>query len=147
MKNLILILFSAVLFLVGCGSNSAKGTGNEIPYEIANNYFVRNDIESSETTGMLIESQESLEQYFGYAATMTSLPTPIDFARQEAIAVIFPETDMAMEVSVSSLVQKEGKIVLTYTESLGEKQTFTIRPCLMLIISNEYTGELEIVKK
>ena len=94
MRQLIILALAATL-LAACGQKK------EIPYEIAHNYFVRNDV-----TALIpakIVSLDEFERYFGVAAFMgkNGQPTPIDFEKQFAITTVLPETNHSTELPPS----------------------------------------------
>ena len=80
MKRILIILLAAML--------AACGQKKDVPFEVAHNYFVRNDV--TEPIPAKIASQDEFERYFGMAAFMgkKGQPTPIDFETQFVIAVV-----------------------------------------------------------
>lgn len=114
-----------------------------IPYKLANGYFVNNDITGNISTK--ITSQTVLEKYFGLAAVMgkDGEPTKIDFNKEYVIAISKKETDFSTELSPISLTKDNyNNIVFTYKLSIGEKQSYTIVPCLLIIVNNKYKGNI-----
>ena len=83
------------------------------------------------------------------ASTMSAggKPTPIDFSKQYVIAIIRPVTDKATTLVVQSLLQKENDIILSYTKTEREKQSFNTRPFLLLIVDNTYNKNIVIKKQ
>ena len=161
MKNTIVIMLSLLFF--ACATNTTNtnatedSTGsadaitnavNNIPFEEAKNYFVKNTFKADSLTAPKIVTQKDFDAIFGMASTMSAQgkPTSIDFSKQYVIAVIQPATDKATTLKVESLTQKENDIILSYTKAEGEKQSFTTRPFLLLIVYNTYNGNI-VVKK
>lgn len=120
--------------------------GNKVPYTLGQNYFVRNDFTPEKLKGHRILDKRHFDEVFGSAATMSALPTPIDFARQYVIAVIDPVTDMSTQLSVISVMKRGDRITLRYNKSTGEKQTYSITPFLLLIVDLDHSGEVDVVQ-
>jgi hypothetical protein len=149
----ILPLLLAVL--LGCGDpdSSSPGSTSEatdrspdatrnpggIDYIPAKGWFVRNDFPDMTLMTMLLESQSSFDEVLGAAATMgpDRRPTPIDFSKQSAIALIAPETDTAITLQCTALQPRNGQLHLTYRRKLGERQSFTTRPLLLLLVDRD----------
>lgn len=129
---------------------AAPQENTDIPYVVAQNYFVKNTVKQGEVFNNKIETKEKFDASFGAAARMgkDGKPTEIDFAKQYVIAVINDETDIATELKPVSL-KKESKnnaVVFTFQTIKGEKQSFTTRPCLILIVDKTNDG-LVVVKE
>ncbi|MFN3874625.1 MAG: hypothetical protein ACK4L7_01770, partial [Flavobacteriales bacterium] len=55
------------------------------------------------------------------------------------------ETDMMTTIEPASLKKDEqGRITFTYRKEVGLKQTFTMRPALLLVIDKAETGPVEL---
>ncbi len=113
-------------------------------YETAHNYFVKNTVKPEDPVNGKIDSREKFEAVFGAAATMgkEGRPTPIDFDKQYVIVVIGNETDTATELKPLDLKKdsKNNDITFTYQRTKGEKQSFTIRPSLIIIVDKVNEG-------
>ncbi len=159
MKNTLLPL--ACILIFSCTTNTDKsvaveekvdsneivaGAVSNIPFVEAKNYFVKNTFTADSLAAPKISSQKDFDVVFGAASTMSAngKPTPIDFTKQYAIAVIQPVTGKATTLSVNSLVQQENNIVLHYTKAEGEKQSFTTRPFILLIVDGTYSGDVVV---
>ena len=132
MKKLITLALAATL-LAACGQKK------EVPYIVAHNYFVRNDV--TESVPAKIASQCEFEQYFGMAAFMgkNGQPTPIDFETQFAIAVVLPETNHCTELHAESLVDDGQKLTFTYLVDVAPKEnTWTQVPMLLIFVDRQY---------
>ncbi|WP_353120967.1 hypothetical protein [Dysgonomonas capnocytophagoides] len=115
----------------------------EIPFIVADRYFVNNTVKSIDNPK--ITTKEEFDSLFGMATAMgtNGLPTEIDFTKQYVIAVVKPETDYSTTLVPVSLQKNEkGEIVFSYKISKGEKQTYQIRPCLIVIVNKEATGDV-----
>ena len=132
MKRLF-ILLAAMLCLVACGLKK------EIPFTVAHNYFVRNDV--TEPIPAKITSQDEFERYFGMAAFMgkKGQPTPIDFETQFAIPVVLPETNHSTELGAVSLTDDGSKLTFTYRADVAEKEnTWTQVPVLLIFVHRQH---------
>lgn len=159
MKTYIATLFIVVMasvIITSCGgdkkinSNEVTQTAvsDTIPYVVADNYFVRNDVDSVPT---VITDKQIFDSCFGAAPVMgeNGEPTPIDFSKQYVIAVTLPDTDMETSLEAGTLTKNnEGGYTFTYNVKQGDKTTFTIRPLLLAVVSREYLGNVrtEIAK-
>ena len=130
----ILLAAAAVLSMLSCQKAS------DIPFEEVKYYFFRNDAEIPESP--LIESAEQFESLFGAAAFMgkDGRPTPVDFDKEFVIAVVYPVTDVSTELTPESLRREGRELVLSYLETTGEKQTWSMRPVLLVKVDREYMG-------
>ena len=132
MKKLIILALAAIGF-------AACGQKKDIPFEVAHNYFVRNDV-----TGQVpakIASQDEFERYFGMAAFMgkNGQPTPIDFETQFAITVVLPQTNHSTELHAESLTDDGQKLVFTYRADVApEENTWTQVPMLLIFVNRQF---------
>jgi DUF917 family protein len=116
-----------------------------IPYKVADRYFQNNDIKELPTNK--ITNEKDFEKYFGAAPVMgeDGEPTNIDFTKEYVIAVSEKETYYSTVLSPISLIKDEkGNIVFTYKIDKGDKQSYSIVPCLLIIVSNKYQGQVII---
>ena len=120
--------------------------GVDIPFTIANPYFVKNTVPQGQLENPKIETIEEFEKYFGSATTMgeDGKPTPIDFNMQFIIAVLGSDTDIETNiVPVSLQKNSQNQIVYTYKiETKGANRSFTIRPFSIIIVDKSNTGEV-----
>ena len=132
MKKIFAIL-TVIMALVSCKS------GNEIPYTELNHYFVRNGIQCIPENPK-IETEDEFFSLFGMASVMgkDGVPTPVDFEKEFVIAVINPVTDINTELSASSLKLEGDEIVFDYEECVGEKQSWSMQPSLLIKLSKDY---------
>ena len=130
-----------ILLAISCNTNQ------KIPYQQATGYFVKNSFDGQYNS--IITNQSEFEKIFGTAAVMGpgGLPTTIDFSKEYVIAMIEGETDVATIINILNLKKSGGEIILEYSVIQGEKQTFTIRPMVLLVVNNDYIGALKKVKK
>jgi hypothetical protein len=117
----------------------------DIAFTVAKNYFVRND--ARKLSDPKIETAEVFKELFGMATTMgkDGKPTTIDFAKQYVIAVLFPETNRATTIEPVSL-QKDtkGEILLTYKMVVGQEQSYTTIPNLIIVVNKSENGNVTL---
>ena len=119
-------------------------TTTDIPYNVARNYFVNNDIAQLPQTPITTEGE--FDVFFGKAPVMGKggLPTPIDFSKSYVLAVDVPDTSYATQIIPVSLVRdSSGKIVYSYKVETGRELGFEIHPCLILIVPKQYGTQVE----
>lgn len=135
MKRILIILLAAML--------AACGQKKDVPFEVAHNYFVRNDV--TEPIPAKIASQNEFERYFGMAAFMgkKGQPTPIDFETQFVIAVVLPETSHSSELRAESLSDDGQKLTFTYHVDVADKEnTWTQVPVLLIVVDRQYERDI-----
>lgn len=135
MKRILIILLAAML--------AACGQKKDVPFEVAHNYFVRNDV--TEPIPAKIASQDEFERYFGMAAFMgkKGQPTPIDFEIQFVIAVVLPETSHSTELRAESLSDDGQKLTFTYHVDVADKEnTWTQVPVLLIVVDRQYERDI-----
>ena len=133
------------------GANESTTVANaeqDIPYTIANRYFVSNTYKDGDLKNPKITTQTQFDALFGMATIMgpNGKPTPIDFSRQYVLGVIGELTDRNTGISLISLKQNANTILLNYKITEGEKSMATIRPMLLIIVDNKYEGDVKLVK-
>ena len=127
---------------------SECGDVPEVPFTVVRNYFFRND--AVIPGNPMVNDKASFDRLFGAAAFMGKggEPTAIDFGRQFVIAVVNPVTDILTELEPVSLSRNGGELIFTYKEKLGEKQTWSMQPLLMVAVDREYeAASVRIVKE
>ena len=142
--SLFVAALSAFILFSSCGNSSS------VDYSLAQRYFVKNSAEGR--VPGTISSQALFDEWFGPAAVMGQggQPTPIDFTRQCVIPIDLGIIDTASEIEVLSVeVPSKGKIVVFYRVKEGEKVSYTMRPCALVVVDKEYAGydlELRVVE-
>ena len=136
----------AVTFFIAC-KNPQRTTEavnkNNIPYTIADKYFVKNTVGEFNTSK--IENQQKFDEFFGMATVMGEggRPTIVDFNKQYVVAIVKPETNRSTKISPISLQTSEvGEVLFTYKVEVGEENTYTTRPLLLIIIDKNHNGNL-----
>ena len=127
-----------ILFVVALLSLASCTQTSTIPFEEVKNYFLRNDAVIPGSP--LIDSSEQFQELFGAATLMgkNRQPTPIDFDQEFIIAVVNPATDRMTELTPESLRQENGELVFTYLETIGEPQSWTLQPVLLVKVDRKY---------
>ena len=74
------------------------------------------------------------------------MPTFVDFSKQYVISVVGNETDSAVTIVPVSLEKKGGHLIFIYEYKVGEKQSFTIRPALIIAVNSQYERDIELEK-
>jgi len=163
-SNLMLILISACsLFACQNGKNIQKTGGDStvadaknglsasaqqtIPFIVADHYFVNNTVNTVDNPK--ITTKSGFDKIFGEAAVMgkNGEPTSIDFTRQYVVAVVNPETD-AETTLIPVGLQRDGSgdLIFTYQEIIGEKQSYIMKPCLLIIVDKKFDGNIRLKK-
>lgn len=137
-----------ILFIVAVLAFASCQQASDIPFEEVRNYFFRNDAEIPENP--LINTAEQFNALFGAAAFMGKggQVTPVDFDKEFVIAVVNPVTDCSTELAPESLRKVDGELVFSYNETIGEQQSWTMRPILLIKVNNKYkTGRVKLVSE
>ena len=103
----LIIKIAALLFILvqlSAYTMADRSAGDGIPYEIADRYFLKNDV-GNETPSVITDAAE-FNEYFGMATVMGGIPTPIDFSQNYVITVVLPQTDTVTRLEPVS--QKQG---------------------------------------
>jgi hypothetical protein len=140
MKRILLFL-AYVVALVACAGPK------DVPYTVLDHYFFKNGQEIPDDPK--IDSEEEFSALFGMAAVMgkDGMPTPVDFSKEFVIAVVKPVTDQFTELSPVSLQMSGGELVFTYSETTGERMTWSMQPLLLVKADRRYgTAPVRLVK-
>lgn len=126
-----------------------SATIDNVVYEIAKNYFVKNTYKNEQIETLKITTQEKFDEVFGMAATMgkNGMPTKIDFSKQFVAAIVGQEMNKEVNFQVNSFVKKGDEIVLTYAVMEGKELSFSIQPSLILVLDKAWDGTLKFEKK
>ena len=144
----VLFAFAALIALAACGNKQAAtptSEGNvestEVAFEVAKNYFFKNDQVSPEYPK--ITTEEEFNNLFGMATTMgeNGKPTAIDFTKQFVLAIVLPVTDFATEINPVKVEEKGDSLLYTYEIKSGEKQSFSIQPVSIIILDKKYENK------
>ncbi|QNL48268.1 hypothetical protein H8S90_15855 [Olivibacter sp. SDN3] len=158
-QQLFLTVFTLIVLLVSCQNKqdhrsktpadtnaiTQENSGEGVPYDIVKGYFVKNTVSEKNLENPKIEDEETFNQYFGAATTMgeEGKPTTIDFTKQFVIAVIEASTEHLTTIAPISLANTgSDQLTLTYRVEKGEKQSYTQRPVLLLVVDKIYNQEV-----
>lgn len=121
----------------------------DIPYRVAKGYFVNNTVKKT-LSNPKIENKKQFDKVFGGAAVMgkDGLPTPINFIRQYAVAVVVPATNQLVKLTPISLQKNAaGDLVFTYKKQVGAKQTYDSAAELIILVDKSVTGKIVMQEK
>lgn len=130
-------------FTINVDAVSSATTAVDVPYKVANGYFVRNDVKK--LPNGKISKQKDFEASFGMAAVMGNdgRPTEIDFNNQYVIAVSKPVTDRFTELEPVSL-KGDGGLVFVYRTKAGQQLSYSMQPSLVVVVDKKYRGMVSI---
>ena len=75
-------------------------------------------------------------------------PTAIDFSKEFVLAIVLPVTDVATEIIPLKIEEKDKVLDYCYEVKTGEKLSYEIRPCSIIILDKKYENyEVNMVKK
>lgn len=151
MKNFVMLLGVLGSFmLLSCKSSTAPTNEQceNIPYAVVRGYFVKNDADLSLLKDGKITSEKDFSALFGAATVMgeDGKPTVIDFTKQYVIAIVADQTDSAVVLNPLKLEKAGDNLTFTYEYKVGEKQSYTIKPLLIVVVDSKYEGNLQIKK-
>ncbi len=129
--------------MASCGSSRSA-----VDYREADHYFVRNDV--TDYAPRLVTTQQEFDSLFGAAAVMGSdgLPTEIDFARHNVVALIEPQTNIDTDIKVKSVKKSGDRLTVTYqVRQSGSPRSYTTVPALLLRIDKKYGNNVCFVKE
>lgn len=137
MKNVFKNLLSALLITFSAFLCSAQ----QIPYQLANNYFVNNTYPDEEINVIKITSLKDFNEVFGMAATMGNdgQPTEIDFKNNFVVAVIDSENKVTESIYIKDLRIERKKLNLRYgLKKRMQPSSASFRSAKILIINKDH---------
>ena len=136
-KKIIALAIVALIAMGALYSCKTAAAPTAVSYELANNYFIRNDVQGEPPT--VITTQEEFDRNFSMAAYMgeNGQPSAIDFSKQNAICVSVPATYAATRLSVDSIQRVGDSLLVQYTVTRGRKQHFSTHPFLLLVVDKK----------
>ena len=154
----VLFAFAAIIVLAACGNKQAVASAeiceasNEVTFEVAKNYFFKNDQEIPASPK--ITTAEEFGKLFGMATTMgerlrvgdrtsgmDGKPTPIDFTKQFVLAIVLPVTNLATEITPDRLEEKGDTLFYFYDAKVGEAQSYSTQPISLIILDKNYADK------
>lgn len=135
-KTIYLLNVVTILLIISCKNNIK----NDIPFEIANNYFIKSNI--AKLPSNKFTNQKDFDKVFGMAVTMENQPIKVDFSNQFVIAVDSDVTDMETIIVNPNLSMNKDTLSLKYEVKKGERQSFSMHPVLLLIVDKKYADTM-----
>ena len=141
-KKIFILIMCCILLGIStsCKTSQRASDGATIPYTVANGYFIKNNI--TQQPPIKITSKQEFDSYFGAAATMSEIPTDVDFTRQFVVAVSMPQTNTLTNLYPQSLKEKNGRLVFSYKVENGKKQSYSMVPLMLIVIDKKYDAEV-----
>lgn len=124
---------------VSVNNKLAENQNTEIPYRIANNFFLKRNANIKEFKGTKIKSQKEFDKYFRKS---TADDTDIDFSTQYAIVVVGKKSKRIGTIDMNYLKVRGSKIELSYDYEKGDKQKNKNQSTLILVVDKKYQGDL-----
>jgi hypothetical protein len=113
----------------------------------AKNYFLKNDYKEAELHYLKITTEKAFYRVFGMGATMGNqgAPTKIDFSKYYVIALIDKTSNLKSDMKVSiTQTNKNISVVVFKNQVTGSEQSYLSRPFKILMIENQYQGEVNL---
>lgn len=138
--GLVLALSAAVLF-VGCKKSNVP-EGEDVPYIVAQNYFVNANVEKLDQP--IIDNEAEFARTFGMATTMgeDGKPTAIDWEKQFVIAVVLDAASEYVTIEPKALINTKDGLHFRYSVKTGDEMTSIMRPCLIVIVDKKYQSRI-----
>jgi len=134
MKRIAFITALCALVMLCCQCTTSKQLrqaqkgAKAVPYEVLQNYYVRNDVDCSKMQRLILDSEQDFNAYFGPAAIMGGMPTDINWNKQYVIAILLPETNKPTMVTPMQVKQSPGNVIFKYQVNRGRKTSYTLVP-------------------
>ncbi len=144
-----LVIFIALLLLAFASCIPSKQGATQVPFKVANNYFVSNAVGDGPLANPIIESQNQFNSLFGMATTMgeNGKPTPINFDQQFVIALVGKVTDKPETYTVTCLANDKEGLILTYKLAIADKQTYTSQASCLLIVERTFINKIKLIQE
>ncbi len=136
-----LMALAALVALSACSGRERSlpgGEGTEVDFEVARNYFFKNDQQIPSSPK--ITSADEFGRLFGMAATMGEggRPTAIDFERQFVLAIVLPATDVETEIAPLRVVAQGNTLYYFFQVDMGQQMSFSMQPVSVIILDKKY---------
>ncbi len=149
-----LMICAALMMLAACNQKQMTATATVtetksdsigITFEIAKNYFFKNDQEIPASPK--ITTEEDFNKLFGMAAVMgkNGQPTEIDFAKKFVIAIVLPVTNLTTEIKPVRLEEQGDKLYYFYDAKVSEAQTYSTQPISLIILDKKYADKTVVM--
>ena len=148
------IVCAALMMLAACSQKQMTATATVtetksdsagITFEIAKNYFFKNDQEIPASPK--ITTAEEFDRLFGMAAVMgkNGQPTEIDFTKKFVIAIVMPVTNLATEIKPVRLEEQGDKLYCFYDAKVGNAQSYSTQPMSLIILDRKYADKTVVM--
>lgn len=111
----------------------------EIPYRIANNFFLKRNANIKEFKGAMIKTQKEFDKYFEKSAIGKD---DIDFSTHNTIVVVGKKSKKNSTIYLNYLKFRGPKIELSYNFEEGDKQKKKDQSVLILVVDKKYQGDI-----
>ena len=147
MRAFIAILTLTAVALLCCQCTTSKQLkhaqkgAKSIPFTVLENYYVRNDVNASQTQRLILDNERDFNAFFGNAAIMGGLPTDINWKTQYVIAVLLPETNRPTMVTPLEVKQSPGNVIFKYQVNRGRKTSYTLVPFAAVALKRAFDAQ------
>lgn len=125
-----------------------NAVSGEVPYLEAKGYFVLNTVKNEKVESMRITSQDHFDKVFGVARTMgkDGEPTSIDFKKSFVLALVGQPTEKETSFKIEQLKSEGENLELLYTIlQMDEDRSYTIHPCVILVVDKKYEKDVRFL--
>ncbi len=146
MKKLFFLLVPVILLSCTSSRRGKYTLNQEIPFQEARNYFVRNDAAALDE--VKFETKEEFDAVFGMATTMgdKGKPTVIDFSKQFVIAQIEDPSYETVNLKPLSIRKNADILEVKYRKTVEAKRSYQTQTAMILIIDRKYDGDVNLVE-
>lgn len=137
----LMLVLSTMFLFAGCKKSNVP-RGEDVPYVVAKNYFVNGNVEKLDQP--VIDNEAEFARTFGMATTTgeEGKPTAIDWEKQFVIAIVLDEASEYVTIEPKKLVNTEGGLHFRYTVKTGDEISYSMRPCLIVIVDRKYQSRI-----
>lgn len=137
--------FLVVVFIsAACVSAGKK---ESVPYKILAGYFVGNEFVPYLPVDTVIRSSDQFQKIFGYATVMGRQPAAIDFENEVVLAIMPEVSDQNPQIKLISLLKRNEEILVRYKITLGQKQSYTVKPLLLISLPKKYSNKFRFIRQ
>ena len=137
--------FLVVAFIsVACVSAAKK---ESVHYKILEGYFVSNEFVPFLPVDTVIRSSDQFHKIFGYATVMGRQPAAIDFENEVVLAIMPEASDQNPQIELISLLKRNEEILVRYKIILGQKQSYTVKPLLLISLPKKYSNKFRFIRQ
>ena len=134
-----------VAFISAAYVSAAKK--ESLPYKILEGYFVGNEFVPYLPVDTVIRSSDQFQKIFGYATVMGRQPAAIDFENEFVLAIMPEVSDQSPQIELISLLKRNEEILVRYKITLGQKQSYTVKPLLLISLPKKYSNKFLFIRQ